>query len=173
MNRTNLALTAVAVLLGIAIGVGGYTFVYAKGYSYLSNDPAACTNCHSMRSYYDGWVKGSHHGAAACNDCHTPNNPIAKYATKASNGFFHSLAFTSGLYSDNIEIRARNHRVTEAACRRCHQELVVGIESEDRSGDAVSCIRCHQGVGHDDTVASEALPLLRTGPQLSIARTQP
>jgi cytochrome c nitrite reductase small subunit len=37
---------AVAILLGTAFGVvagiGGYTFVYAKGGSYLTNDPAAC-----------------------------------------------------------------------------------------------------------------------------------
>ena len=32
---------------GILTAVGGYTFVYAKGYSYLTNDPAACANCHS------------------------------------------------------------------------------------------------------------------------------
>ena len=37
-----------AVVIGIAIGLGSYTFVYARGYSYLTNDPAACANCHIM-----------------------------------------------------------------------------------------------------------------------------
>jgi len=32
------------VLLGLAIGLGGYTFIYSKGYSYLTNNPAACAN---------------------------------------------------------------------------------------------------------------------------------
>ena len=36
-----------AVLAGVAAGVGGFTFVYARGYSYLTNDPKACVNCHT------------------------------------------------------------------------------------------------------------------------------
>jgi len=40
-------LLAAAVLVGIAAGLGVYTFVYAKGYSYITNDPAACANCHT------------------------------------------------------------------------------------------------------------------------------
>jgi nitrate/TMAO reductase-like tetraheme cytochrome c subunit len=39
---------AVAALLGMAVGLAGYTFVYAKGGSYLSNNPSACANCHVM-----------------------------------------------------------------------------------------------------------------------------
>ena len=27
------------VALGAAVGIGGFTFIYAKGYSYLTNDP--------------------------------------------------------------------------------------------------------------------------------------
>jgi cytochrome c nitrite reductase small subunit len=37
----------VGVPLGLAVGLGAYTFVYARGYAYLSNDPAACANCHA------------------------------------------------------------------------------------------------------------------------------
>ena len=40
---------AVSVAFGLAAGLGGYTFVYARGGSYLTNDPAACTNCHIMQ----------------------------------------------------------------------------------------------------------------------------
>ena len=60
------------VVAGLAVGIGGYTFVYARGASYLTNDPAACANCHIMREQYDGWTAGSHRAAAACNYCHTP-----------------------------------------------------------------------------------------------------
>jgi cytochrome c nitrite reductase small subunit len=38
-----------AILIGALAGIGGYTFYYAKGLSYLSNDPRACVNCHIMR----------------------------------------------------------------------------------------------------------------------------
>ena len=62
----------VAALLGAAVGMGGYAFAYAKGTSYLGNDPATCANCHAMSGHYDGWQKSSHHGFATCNDCHTP-----------------------------------------------------------------------------------------------------
>lgn len=80
-----------AILIGALGGVGGYAFVYAKGYSYLLNDPTACANCHVMRAQYDAWIKSSHHSAATCNDCHTPHNLAGKYAVKAMNGFFHSF----------------------------------------------------------------------------------
>ena len=39
-------IAVLAVLAGLVIGLGCYTFLYAKGYSYLTNNPAACTNCH-------------------------------------------------------------------------------------------------------------------------------
>lgn len=35
-----------SLLLGGLIGLGGYTFRYGQGFGYLSNDPAACKNCH-------------------------------------------------------------------------------------------------------------------------------
>ena len=35
---------------------GAFTFVYAKGLSYLTPDPRACLNCHVMYSQYDGWL---------------------------------------------------------------------------------------------------------------------
>jgi cytochrome c nitrite reductase small subunit len=56
---------ALAVSLGVAAGVGGFTFVYAKGASYLTNDPAACANCHVMEEHYSGWVRSSQSWASA------------------------------------------------------------------------------------------------------------
>jgi cytochrome c nitrite reductase small subunit len=46
MRTSSAAAIVLAVLVGLMIGLGLYTFVYAKGYAYLTNDPAACTNCH-------------------------------------------------------------------------------------------------------------------------------
>jgi cytochrome c nitrite reductase small subunit len=140
----------VGILVGIAAGLGAYTFVYAKGYSYLTNDPAACANCHAMDQYYAGWMRGPHRSVAVCNDCHTPHNPVGKYAVKASNGFWHSFYFTSGRYPVNIEIKKSNRKVTDEACRHCHSEITHAIDTEpgDRDEDKLSCIRCHYDVGH-------------------------
>ena len=77
----------VAILAGLTLGIGSYTFVYARGYSYLTNDPAACANCHVMRDHYAAWTRASHRSVAVCNDCHTPPGLLGKYATKAQNGF--------------------------------------------------------------------------------------
>jgi cytochrome c nitrite reductase small subunit len=160
-----------ALAVGLAAGVGLFTFGYAKGASYLTNDPAACANCHIMSEHFAAWQKGSHK-SATCNDCHTPHNIVGKYMTKAQNGFWHSFYFTTGRYPDPLRITERNRRVTEEACRYCHGPIVEAIEpalagaapprmthaglvaeAQSRSGDShadaqVSCIRCHRYVGH-------------------------
>ena len=138
----------IAVAVGFTFGIGAYTFVYAKGGSYLSNDPRACANCHIMQDHLDGWVKSSHRSAATCNDCHTPAGLIPKYFTKADHGFFHSLAFTTGNFHDPIQIKDRSRRVTEGACRRCHQDIVHDITIVKTAGNEISCLRCHAEVGH-------------------------
>ena len=138
------------VTLGLAVGVGMYTFVYARGYSYMTDDPEACVNCHVMREQYSGWLKSSHRAVAVCNDCHTPPGLVGKYTTKARNGFWHSYYFTTGWFEDNIHITPRGREVTEQACRKCHQEIVDAIEgaqAETRDSQT-DCLRCHSSVGH-------------------------
>ena len=140
---------ALGACVGLAAGIGGFTFTYAKGYAYLTNDPAACTNCHVMREQYDGWLKSSHHAVATCNDCHTPAGPIARYANKASNGFWHSFYFTTGTFPEPIHIRPANRAVTERACRNCHDDQVEALEASHGAGET-SCLRCHNSVGHPE-----------------------
>lgn len=134
--------------LGLLMGVGIYTFGYARGGAYMTDDPAACNNCHVMREQYEGWMKSSHRKAAVCNDCHTPAGFLPKYAVKALNGFHHSLAFTTGRYPDQIVITEMNHGVTEASCVKCHEAMVTGINGSRHGGDRVSCLVCHRNVGH-------------------------
>jgi cytochrome c nitrite reductase small subunit len=138
----------VAVLVGVTTGLGGYTFIYARGYSYLTNDPAACANCHVMNEQYAGWTRGSHRAVAVCNDCHTPAGVAGKYATKASNGFWHSFYFTLGGFPDPIQMTPRNRRITEASCAKCHAEVVSAIQLPHSQSPAMSCVRCHASVGH-------------------------
>ena len=158
---------AAVVLLGMAVGIGAYTFVYARGASYLTNDPAACANCHIMREHFAAWTKSSHRAVAVCNDCHTPHTFFGKYATKASNGFWHSFAFTTGRFPDPMRIKPGNRAVTERACRDCHGAIVAAIDpvtppaqastsdhpdprpaAAEVEGERLSCIRCHPNVGH-------------------------
>ena len=139
---------AFAVIAGIALGVGGYTFVYAKGSSYLTNDPAACANCHIMREQYEGWQKSSHHAVAVCNDCHTPHALIPKYYVKGRNGFWHSFYFTTGLFPEPIRITPGNARVTQDACHHCHAEMVEAIDHAAGDREEEGCVRCHPSVGH-------------------------
>ncbi len=157
--KTRLLSMILAVCIGLIIGVGFYTFIYAKGYSHLASDPAACTNCHVMRGYYDGWAKSTHHAAATCNDCHTPTNAVAKLATKTSNGFFHSFAFTSGRFPDAIQMRAANYEVTERACRNCHQDLVQVVNGPHAHGTGLACLHCHATVGHSQNLAFAPIAL--------------
>jgi cytochrome c nitrite reductase small subunit len=98
-------LTLAAAAAGLALGIGGYAFYYAKGSSYMGNDPATCANCHVMAGHYAGWQAAPHHQVATCNDCHTPAGPVSKYVVKALNGWHHSLAFTLGGYPDVIRVR--------------------------------------------------------------------
>jgi cytochrome c nitrite reductase small subunit len=136
------------ILVGCAFGIGGYTFLFARGASYLTNNPAACANCHVMKEQFDGWTKSSHRSVATCNDCHTPAGIVPKYATKAANGFWHSYAFTTGWFHEPIQITTRNHNVTENACRKCHQVIVQAIDTHPHSRSSMSCVRCHSSVGH-------------------------
>ena len=139
-----------AVLAGVLIGVGGYTFVYAKGYSYLTNDPGACANCHIMRDHFSAWSRSSHRAVAVCNDCHTPPDAMGKYSTKALNGFWHSFYFTTGRYPDPLRITPRNQQVTEKACRNCHAEMAAAIDTVSAHGATgrLACTTCHNDVGH-------------------------
>ena len=97
MDRNSFLL---ASLLGLLLGIGGFTFKYAEGLSYLSADPKACVNCHIMTPQYDSWQKSSHHTVATCVDCHLPHTFIPKYIAKAENGYHHSLAFTTQKFQD-------------------------------------------------------------------------
>jgi cytochrome c nitrite reductase small subunit len=135
-------------VVGLAAGVGAYTFIYARGGSYLTNDPAACANCHVMRDYYDAWAKSSHRAVAVCNDCHTPHALVPKYMTKASNGWHHSFAFTSGRFPDALQIKPHNLEITESACRSCHEQVTGAIEPISAHASTLSCVRCHDSVGH-------------------------
>lgn len=142
---------AIAGALGVALGVGTYTFVYAEGLSYFSAEPSACVNCHIMRPQYDSWQKSSHHAVAVCIDCHLPQDFLPKYVAKAENGYRHSKEFTAGTFAEPIFVQARGREILEDNCVRCHESLVAEMRwAADEPEHRISCVRCHFGVGHGE-----------------------
>ena len=109
---------ALAALLGAVLGVGVFTVFYSGSTEYLGDD--------------------------------APHNDIVyKYINKADNGFWHALKFTFQNYPENIKIRDHNREIVEAACIDCHGDYVDQAKnSSEHKGERMSCLRCHDGVGH-------------------------
>lgn len=144
-------LLALSISMGIAAGVGLFTFRYAEGLSYFSTDPKACVNCHIMRPQYAAWQSSSHHMAASCIDCHLPHALVPKYLAKAENGWRHSKEFTAQTFAEPIAIQARGRQILQDNCVHCHQGLVHDIASGPRGKtDALDCVHCHLSVGHGE-----------------------
>ncbi len=140
---------ACLLLLGVPVGVGAFTFVYAKGFSYLSTDPRACVNCHVMNEQYDGWLKSGHRHVATCVECHLPHGGLAKWVAKADHGFRHSAAFTLQNFKELIEITARDRQMAQENCVRCHAGLVHDLLATTEPGrGSIDCLHCHRGAGH-------------------------
>jgi cytochrome c nitrite reductase small subunit len=137
-----------SISIGIMIGIGATTFFYAKGYSYLSDSPEACKNCHIMNDEYNSWLKSSHRSVAVCNDCHTPKSFAGKWLTKGLNGWNHSYAFTSGDFHVPIQVNKRNREIAEENCRYCHQMVVSNLIFHETENSKIECTSCHRSVGH-------------------------
>lgn len=136
---------ALGVMTAIFVGVSLVTVVYAKGYSYLFDDPEACINCHIMRDNYNGWEASSHRDVT-CNGCHVPHELVPKYMAKALNGLHHSYTFT---FKD-VQVPAitpGDLRRLQDNCVECHQNSVSMIRTEV-DNEQLPCTRCHRGVGH-------------------------
>ena len=144
------------VIGGILAGLGAYTVYMSRAYSYLSDSPDACINCHTMTPYYATWQHSVHAQWATCNDCHVPHdNVLEKYAFKAKDGLYHAAVFT--LRKEPIAIRPReeSYRVIMDNCIRCHTDLntamvKTGLQcyKDVQDGNAKACWDCHRDVVH-------------------------
>jgi len=139
---------AVALSIGVAAGIGAFTFRYAEGLSYLRTDPRACVNCHIMQSQYDSWQKSSHHQVAVCVDCHLPHSFFAKYLAKAENGYRHGERFTTGNFAEPIVVQARGREILQENCLYCHAGIAHDIAGDGSPRSNLPCIHCHSGAGH-------------------------
>ncbi len=130
VGAKNALWAVMALLVGVLLGVGVFTFGYANGFAYFGSDPATCAQCHAMADHYEAWTKSSHQSVATCN------------------GFWHAVKFTTGDYPDNIQIREHNLEITEHACLYCHGNMTDMLHAAVPADQTVSCTRCHSTVGH-------------------------
>ncbi len=140
---------AAAIAVGVLAGIGGFTFIYAEGLSYVSTEPKVCANCHIMQPQLDSWHKSSHKNVASCVDCHLPHTLVAKYIAKAENGYSHSKEFTFQNFHEPIMAKEKSVQILQDNCLNCHSALVNDmVMGATTAPDAVRCIKCHSGVGH-------------------------
>lgn len=156
------------VLGGVVTGLGAYTVYVSRAYSYLSDNPSACVNCHIMTPYHQSWMHSSHARWTNCNDCHVPHeNAFKKYLFKAKDGLYHAAVFTMRKEPMAIRPREESAEVIRNNCIRCHSQLdpdfvkngmltkAEGHENEEGGGPERMCWDCHRNVPHG-TVSSLA-----------------
>jgi cytochrome c nitrite reductase small subunit len=144
------------IIGGIVVGLSAYSAYMSRAHSYLSDDPAACINCHIMTPYYQSWMHSSHHLQATCNDCHVPQDNVAhKYAFKAMDGLYHAAVFTVKGEPQVIRPRPASYEVIMNNCIRCHTQLNTEfvntgmIQYTDvENGEGKACWDCHREIPH-------------------------
>lgn len=143
------------LLGGVAVGLGGYTTYMSRAWSYLSDDPSVCVNCHIMAPYYQSWNHSSHALWATCNDCHVPEGFVAGYAFKAVDGLYHSAMFTFEAEPQVIRPRDASNEVILQNCIRCHTQLNTEFVNtgmvqytDVKNGREKACWDCHRDVPH-------------------------
>ena len=163
----------VVVLLGIFFGLILFTLHVGRATSYLSDDPAACVNCHVMAPQFATWQNSSHGRFTVCNDCHVPQNSIfEKYFFKASDGLRHSYMFTFRLEPQVIRIHEAGRNAVQKNCIRCHSEQIHPISVRAITAQSIQeygegyCWDCHRETPHGKVNSLTSTPFART-PQLS------
>lgn len=151
---------------GAFIGLFLYTFIASRAYSYLSDEPATCVNCHVMTPYYATWSHSSHGTNATCNDCHVPHeNVIKKYAFKAMDGLRHSYVFTVKGEPQAMQAIEGSSQVIMNNCIRCHTQLNTEFVNTGRmdfkttmAEGGKACWDCHRDVPHTRSRSESSTP---------------
>ncbi len=157
------------VITGAFVGLFIYTFFASRAYSYLSDDPATCVNCHIMGPYYATWMHSSHGKDTNCNDCHVPHNNIFnKYFFKAKDGLRHSAVFTIRGEADALQTIDASSKVIMENCIRCHTQLNTEFVKTGRMGfkdvkemNGNACWDCHREVPHTRSRSLSSTPNAR------------
>lgn len=158
----------VLIVTGILIGLVLFLFYVSKAHSYLSDNPATCTNCHIMSPQYATWQHSSHREVAHCNDCHVPhNNFVNKYYFKAKDGLRHATIFTLRREPQVIFILEDGAEVVRKNCVRCHSKLlndpklVASVEGHSAHMTDRKCWECHRETPHGRVNSLSSVPNAR------------
>ncbi len=157
------------IISGSFVGLFIYAFFASRAYSYLSDDPSACVNCHIMSPYYATWSHSSHGRNTTCNDCHVPhNNVVNKYFFKAKDGLRHAAVFTIRGEDQALIAIDASSRVIMDNCIRCHQQLNTEFVKTGRMGfkdieemNGNACWDCHRDVPHTRSRSLSSTPYAR------------
>lgn len=151
----------VFALMGIIAGMLLLTIRVSEAYSYLTDDPRTCMNCHVMATQYATWERSSHRAVANCNDCHVPHDSLLrKYAFKAKDGLRHTAIFTLRLEPQVIRAIPASKAVIYENCLRCHlPKQLSQLPLLCQSGR--SCTECHGSVAHGEVGGLAATPNVR------------
>ena len=154
------------IISGAFVGIFIYTFITSRAYTYLSDDPATCVNCHVMAPYYATWLHSSHGKDATCNDCHIPqDNYFNKYFVKGLNGYSHAAVFTKRTEEQAMTAIPMNSQALMNNCIRCHTQLNSEFVETGRHtwkemqeiGGSV-CWDCHRDVPHTRSRSLSSTP---------------
>ena len=108
------------LLGGVLVGLSLFLIHISNFFSYMSDPPETCMNCHIMGPQYATWYHSSHREHATCNDCHVPQDNIAnKMFFKAMDGMRHSTIFTMRTEPQSIIIKEAGARAVQKNCIRC------------------------------------------------------
>lgn len=154
----------VIIMLGFLTGIACYSFYVSKSWSYLSNDPSTCVNCHVMTPQYATWAHSAHYNQANCNDCHVPQDNFFKtYFFKAKDGLRHATMFTLRMEPQVIRIKEEGQQAVLDNCIRCHGGLVEDMVHKPltRDGEMRKCWECHRETPHGRTSSLSSAPNAR------------
>ena len=158
----------VLLLIGILIGLFCFLFYVSKAYSYLSDNPKTCVNCHIMAPQYATWSHSSHRQYTNCNECHVPhNNVFNKYFFKAKDGMRHASMFALRMEPQVIFIHEAGRDVVHQNCVRCHSKLLADPKLSASVRDLHAqrtvrvCWECHREVPHGRVNSLSSTPYAR------------
>lgn len=158
----------VLIISGFMAGLLIYVFYISRAYSYLSDKPSTCVNCHIMAPQYATWSHSSHRERASCNDCHVPhNNVLNKYYFKAKDGLRHATIFTLRKEPQVIFIKEEGKQVVQDNCLRCHSGLLsdATVSAYTTEFQHVRserpCWDCHREIPHGRVNSLSSVPYAR------------
>jgi cytochrome c nitrite reductase small subunit len=160
---------------GIITGMILFLLYISNSFSYLSDSPETCMNCHVMGPQYATWYHSAHRENATCNDCHVPqDNIFHTWYFKAMDGMRHSAIFTLRQEPQAIIIKEAGAKAVQKNCIRCHGKVHEGLHAmknnslNSNHGMGRNCWECHQEVPHGKVRSLSSTPFAKVPTTKSI-----